>query len=176
VLSAGKLLSAEWERPEGPRGQGDKAEVDAEIESALRTSLLALLDCDFWGEETGIHMTGHEYRWVVDPNDGTTDFLLGRKGSAISVGLLRDARPVLGVVYAPVTDDRGPDCISWSKGCGSVIRNGRNVLYQLRDAALEPDSHVLVSTAAVNKPQLNAELCAPSSSFRCQALRIGWHG
>lgn len=53
VLSAGKLLAAEWARPEGPRGSGDKAEVDVEIEMTLRTDLLALQDCDFWGEETG---------------------------------------------------------------------------------------------------------------------------
>ncbi|WP_278378585.1 inositol monophosphatase family protein [Stutzerimonas kunmingensis] len=162
VLSAGKLLAAEWERPKGPRGQGDKAEVDAEIECVLRTDLLALLDCDFWGEETGTHLTGHEYCWVVDPNDGTTDFLLGRKGSAVSVGLLCNSIPVLGVVYAPVTEDRGPDCISWAEGCSNVIRNGQEVLPHLAHASLALGCHVLVSTAAATKPELNAELCAPA--------------
>lgn len=162
VLSAGELLASEWGRPSGPRGHGDKADVDAEIEVLLREGLLKLLNCDFWGEETGANLTGHEYCWVVDPNDGTIDFLLGRKGSAISVGLLRNARPVLGVVYAPVTPDRGPDCISWAEGCSNVIRNGREVLSQLEHATLIPGSHVLVSTAAVNKPELNTELCAPA--------------
>lgn len=162
VLSAGKLLSDEWERPEGPRGQGDKAEVDAEIECVLRIDLLALLDCDFWGEETGTHLTGQEYCWVVDPNDGTSDFLLGRKGSAVSVGLLRNSIPVLGVVYAPVTADRGPDCISWAEGCGKVIRNGQEVLPHLEHASLVPGSYVLVSTAASSKTELNAELCEPA--------------
>lgn len=162
VLLAGKLLSAEWERPDGPRGQGDKAEVDTEIEALLRRDLLQLLDCDFWGEETGSRLTGHEYCWVVDPNDGTSDFLLGRKGSAISVGLLRGGNPVLGVVYAPVTPDRGPDCISWAEGCGSITRNGREIRSQLENMVLEPGRHVLVSTAATNKPELNAELCAPA--------------
>lgn len=162
VLSAGALLAAEWERPNGPRGHGDKAEIDAEIEVVLREELLQLLDCDFWGEETGTHLTDHEYCWVVDPNDGTSDFLRGQKGSAVSVGLLRNARPVLGVVYAPVTPDRGPDCISWAKGCSNVIRNGREVLSQLEHATLVRGSHVLVSTAAANKPELNSELCAPA--------------
>ncbi|TRL95778.1 inositol monophosphatase [Pseudomonas aeruginosa] len=162
VLSAGKLLFAEWERPDGPRGQGDKAEIDVEIENILRTDLLALLDCDFWGEETGTHLSGHEYCWVVDPNDGTTDFLLGRKGSAVSVGLLHNSMPVLGVVYAPVTVDRGPDCISWAEGCSNVIRNGQEVLPHLEHAGLASGNHVLVSTAAAGKPELNAELCAPA--------------
>lgn len=163
VLEAGKLLSAEWERPDGPRGSGDKAEVDAEIEVVLRDTLLNLLDCDFWGEETGAQLTDHDYCWVVDPNDGTSDFLAGRKGSAISVGLLRNGRPVLGVVYAPVTPDRGPDCISWAEGCSNIIRNGLEVQSQLESSDLGNGTHVLVSAAAARKPELNAELCAPAS-------------
>jgi myo-inositol-1(or 4)-monophosphatase len=162
VLSAGKLLTAEWTRPHGPRGYGDKAEVDAEIETELRRNLLVLLDCDFWGEETGSRLTDHEYCWVVDPNDGTSDFLQGRKGSAISVGLLRNAVPVLGVVYAPLTSDRGPDCISWAMGLGGVIRNGQIGQIRLDHLDLSPGSQVLVSIAAAKKPELNAELCAPA--------------
>ena len=162
VLSVGRLLSAEWDRLDGPRGHGDKAEVDAEIEASLRKDLLELLNCDFWGEETGSHLTGHEYCWVVDPNDGTSDFLLGRKGSAISVGLLHNAVPVLGVVYAPVTSDRGPDCIAWAKGCRNITRNGRAVFSRLGHQKLVSGSWVLVSAAAVNKPDINAELCTPA--------------
>ncbi|WP_069086212.1 inositol monophosphatase family protein [Pseudomonas sp. TCU-HL1] len=162
VLSVGKLLAAEWDRPDGPRGSGDKAEVDVEIEVALRRELLALLDCDFWGEETGRRLTGHEFCWVVDPNDGTSDFLLGRRGSAISVGLLQNAVPVLGVVYAPVTNDRGPDCISWAKGTGGVLRNGQILLHRLEHLELAIGSKLLVSTAAVNKAELNAKLCFPA--------------
>ncbi|MDT4865177.1 3'(2'),5'-bisphosphate nucleotidase [compost metagenome] len=60
-------------------------------------------------------LTGHRWCWVVDPNDGTSDFLKDRKGSAISIGLLHNALPVLGVVYAPVTEDCGADCIAWAR-------------------------------------------------------------
>jgi len=88
VEDAGLLLITEWQRPEGPRGSGDKADVDVEIESLLKPRLLQLLDCDFWGEETGHRLTGARYCWVVDPNDVTADFLKSHKGSAISVGLL----------------------------------------------------------------------------------------
>ena len=124
VEDAGLLLITEWQRPEGPRGSGDKADVDVEIESLLKPRLLQLLDCDFWGEETGHRLTGARYCWVVDPNDGTADFLKGHKGSAISVGLLEDAQPVLGVVYAPVLLDGDSDCVAWAKGAPCVLRNG----------------------------------------------------
>lgn len=70
LLQAGKRLAAEW-----ARGYGDKAPVDVEIEQQLREALLQLLPCDFWGEETGHVLTGHSWCWVIDPNDGTRDFL-----------------------------------------------------------------------------------------------------
>lgn len=63
VRRAGELLSAEWHRTDGPRGHGDKAVIDSQIEVQLRLELLNLLDCDFWGEETGSLMAGHEFCW-----------------------------------------------------------------------------------------------------------------
>lgn len=163
VLAAGKILAAEWQRPNGPRGIGDKADVDIEIEHVLRKDLLSLIDCDFWGEETESRLTGAELCWVVDPNDGTADFLKGNPGSAISVGLLHNKQPILGVVYAPVTNDRGPDCIAWEAGLHGLIRNGRHIKPCLSHQALSSGTQVLVSTAATTKPELNAELCAPAN-------------
>lgn len=162
VVAAGWILAKEWQRPGGPRGVGDKADVDIEIEDALRRDLLALNNCDFWGEETGSRLTSAELCWVVDPNDGTADFLKGSRGSAISVGLLQDSKPILGVVYAPVTENRGPDCIAWEVGLNGILRNGQLIQPCLRHQALTSGSQVLVSTAANTKPLLNAELCAPS--------------
>ena len=103
VIEAGALILSELQRPGGPRGSGYKAEVDVEIEVMLRRGLEKIVSCDYVGEETGSHQTGHRYCWVVDPNDGTAGFLAGRAGSAVSVGLLDDGEPVLGVVYAPAT-------------------------------------------------------------------------
>lgn len=180
VLSAGELLVAELHRLEGPRGQGDKADVDFEIEERLRTALLGLLDCDFWGEETGSRMLGHDFCWVVDPNDGTRDFLHGTPGSAISVGLLRKRLPVLGVVYAPTTTDRGPDYIYWAEGLSGVMRNGKTVPARLTPRTLQTGSVVLVSTAATGKPAVNSELCAPaefvpmpSIAYRLARVAVG---
>lgn len=161
VERAGVLLFEEWLRPGGPRGGGDKAVIDVEIESLLRPELLSLLSCDFWGEETGHVLTGHAWCWVVDPNDGTSDFLKGLKGSAISVGLLHNNIPVLGVVYAPVTTEGLPDCIGWAEGEPQLIRNGRLVDVCLTDKKLSEESTIMVSAAAVGKPEINRELCAP---------------
>jgi len=133
VNSAGELLAAEWSRTAGPRGSVDKAEVDVEIEVQLCNELLHVLDCDFWGEETGHRLSGAEHCWVVDPNDGTSDFLKGIKGSAVSVGLLRSGVPILGVVYAPVTESLGADCIAWAEGLERILRNGQPITNALQD-------------------------------------------
>lgn len=162
VGRAGRLLVQEWERPTGPRGSGDKAPIDVEIEEQLRPALLSLLACDFWGEETGQTLTGHSFCWVVDPNDGTVDFIRGLKGSSISVGLLRDSKPVLGVVYAPVLEGRPGDCIAWAEGLSHILRNGSPVKVDLGRLSLSEHSRVMVSTAAARKPEANSQLCAPA--------------
>ncbi len=42
--------------------------------------------------------------WLVDPIDGTKDFIAGRPGFSLMIGLLRDDEPVLGIVYQPLGD------------------------------------------------------------------------
>lgn len=170
VERAGVLLAQECLRPGGRRGSGDKAEIDIEIEVLLRAELLALLDCDWWGEETGHLLTGYPFCWVVDPNDGTSDFLRGLKGSAISVGLLHDGNPVLGVVHAPITPSGISDCIAWAKGMDHLLRNGRRVVVDLSDQKLSNTSTVMVSAAAVGKLELNKELCKPAEFFAMPSI------
>ncbi len=42
--------------------------------------------------------------WLVDPIDGTKDFIRGEDGYSVMIGLVRDGKPVLGVVYQPAQD------------------------------------------------------------------------
>lgn len=123
VTVAGEMIRAEFHRPGGPRGRGGSAPVDSEIECHLRDRLLGMHACGFVGEETGRVASPSGDIWVVDPQDGTRDFLAGRRGSAVSVALLRAGRPVLGVVSAPLAPDDGGDLISWAEGA-ALTRNG----------------------------------------------------
>lgn len=163
VEQAGVLLAQECVRPGGRRGSGDKAKIDVEIEVFLRAELLKIMPCDWWGEETGHALSGHNYCWVVDPNDGTSDFLKGLKGSAISVGLLCSNQPVLGVVNAPVTPRGTPDCIAWAEGLDHLLRNRQRIFVDLSTQRLSEKSSVMVSAAAVGKPEVNLQLCAPAA-------------
>lgn len=161
AYEAGQLIELELTRPDGPRGEGFKADVDVEIELLLRHRLKQILDCDFVGEETGCELSGHPFCWVVDPNDGTADFLERRPGSAVSIGLLHNLMPVLGVVYAPVTA-RGADCIAWAEGMSTLQRNGRPVANDLHSVILAPGTVVMVSYGATQKSKQNALLCQPA--------------
>ena len=123
VLEAGAMLRAEFHRPGGPRRTAGGAAIDLDIERMLRARLSALHPSGWRGEETPRSKTTNGDVWVVDPHDGTADFLSGRRGSAVSVALVRDGRPVLGVVFAPTAPDDTGDFFIWAEG-GPTLRNG----------------------------------------------------
>jgi len=119
--------------------------------------------CDFLGEESGAAAgTYGGHLWLVDPQDGTSEFLKGRRGSAISVALLRERVPVLGVVHAPFAPDRGADTIAWMKGAGPILRNGRPVFADLAEKRLERGEFVWATASSELRPQSWSQAVAPA--------------
>jgi len=55
------------------------------------------------GEEGTDHNQGAEYRWIIDPLDGTNNFVNGIPIFAISIALTKGGEPVASVIYNPVT-------------------------------------------------------------------------
>ena len=144
--AAGDLLRTDFHLPLGPRGEGDKAPVDTEAEQLIRDILLgARGDWGFLGEETGsVPGAPGAPIWVVDPNDGTRDYIKGRRGSSVSIGLVWNHRPVLGVVHAfGYPDDRGP-VYAAAVGREGVWKDGVQVHARLPERLSELDV-VLVS-------------------------------
>jgi ADP-ribosyl-[dinitrogen reductase] hydrolase len=164
--AAGDLLRDDFHRPGGARGKVDKAEADVEAEWLIRHRLLAAFpDWAYLGEETG-RAAGAPGApiWLVDPNDGTRDYLVGRRGSAVSIGLLRERRPVLGVVFAFGYPDDDGDLFAWAEGCGPVSRNGRAVEPRLAPS-LEATDVVLVSSKGDRAAEANLQ-CATPARYR----------
>jgi myo-inositol-1(or 4)-monophosphatase len=60
---------------------------------------------DVLGEEQGLNDQGSEYRWYVDPLDGTTNFAHGYPVFCVSLALEHKGRRVAGVVYDPTRDE-----------------------------------------------------------------------
>lgn len=164
---AGKLLRDDFYRPGGARGSGGHAEVDEEAEQVIRKKILVAFPAAYRGEETGTASGGDgEHTWLVDPNDGTSAYLKGWRGSAVSIALVRRGVPVLGVVYAPTYPDDNGDLLAWAEGCGPVTRNGKPITTNLADKALN-GSHdvpaiVFISQDADKNPAGNAACVAPA--------------
>ena len=76
-------------------------EADGAVERFLSDAMLAAFPEDgFQGEEGGAARAG-TLRWVVDPIDGTSNFAHGGTRWTVSLGLIEDGRPLLGVLAAP---------------------------------------------------------------------------
>jgi myo-inositol-1(or 4)-monophosphatase len=78
------------------------SEADLASEKAIRELLIRESGLPVYGEEAG----GDEFDtgWLVDPLDGTSNFLHGFDAVGVSVGLIADGEPVVGVVHAPLLD------------------------------------------------------------------------
>ena len=59
--------------------------------------------------------------WVVDPLDGTKEFIEGVPNFVVSIGLVKDGSPILGILYNPVTKE----LFSASKGRGKKAGRGK---------------------------------------------------
>ena len=106
------------------KGPGDfVSAADHRVEKTLRAELTkARPDYGLLLEETGwVEGKDPHNMWVVDPLDGTTNFLHSIPHFAISIGLVRNGEPIAGVIYQPLTDE-----MFWAeKGSGAFMNDRR---------------------------------------------------
>ena len=75
-------------------------EVDKAAEVMIISRLSALVkDAGFIAEEGTNQTRGSRYNWIIDPLDGTTNFIHGTPPVAVSIALVDDNVPVVGVIY-----------------------------------------------------------------------------
>lgn len=91
-----------------PKGERDYAsEFDYQIEDKLRSFLLSVKpDIDFFGEECGGSDLDKGLVWVLDPIDGTVNFVHGTPLFGVSLALLCDGKAVVSVVDFPALKQR----------------------------------------------------------------------
>jgi myo-inositol-1(or 4)-monophosphatase len=104
LLAAGRVLTAKFGKVSYRLKRPADLVTAADLESQrviLAHLRRALPDDDYQAEEAAVRLTGAEYRWVIDPVDGTTNYAHGYPASTVSIGVLRDGVPALGGVYDP---------------------------------------------------------------------------
>lgn len=110
-------------REKGPRDL--VTEADLASQRRIREILLGEFpDHDFLGEEDDPQTppaAGREYRWVVDPLDGTTNYVHRLPNYAVSIGLQRGSEILAGLVFDPIANE----CFAAAKGQGATLNGKR---------------------------------------------------
>ncbi|HUP28912.1 MAG TPA: inositol monophosphatase family protein [Usitatibacter sp.] len=98
------------------------SEVDHAAEDAVISVLKeAYPDHGFLGEESGYKDRDAEYLWIIDPLDGTTNFLHGVPQYCVSIGLMHKGQLTQGVVYDPNRNE----LFTATKGVGAYLNDRR---------------------------------------------------
>src|SRR5215472_6862111 len=148
AFAAAKALKRDFGEVENlqvsEKGPGDfVSHADLRAERTLRAELSRTRpDYGFLGEEGGESRGDGRNRWIVDPLDGTTNFLHGVPHFAISIGLEREGEIVAGVVYQPISDE-----LFWAeKGNGAFIDTPNARSRRLRVSGRKDPARALVAT------------------------------
>jgi myo-inositol-1(or 4)-monophosphatase len=166
-----------WEKTPG----SPVCDVDLEVDAFLRERLTALDPEAGWLSEETLDLSDRMERrrlWVVDPIDGTRDYLRGRPGWCVSVALVEDRAPLLGALDAPARGEH------WTAEKGRGARrngerlrvSGRRKLAGARvpaDQLSEPDRD-LVAVARPNSIALRIALVAAGEADLVATLRWGF--
>jgi myo-inositol-1(or 4)-monophosphatase len=184
TAEAGRIAAARcgtdfrrWEKAPG----NPVCDVDLEVDAFLREHLRALDPDAGWLSEETLDLSDRIERrrlWVVDPIDGTRDYLRDRPGWAVSVALVEDRLPVLGVLAAPARGEL------WTAGRGDgAWRNGTRLKVSGRtrfpgarvpaDTLPEVDSD-LVAVAKPNSIALRIAMVAAGEADLVATLRWGF--
>lgn len=183
---AGALLLAATER-ERSFTPKQHADLVTDADRASEDLIVAALRERFpthaiLAEEGGDHPGDSGYTWVIDPLDGTMNYFHGLPIWSVSIGLLHEGAPLLGVVYDPA---RG-ELFSAERGRGAFL-NGRRLhvsrtprlaesllttgfpysRFSRPDNNLREFSHLLMKTRDIRRPGSAAlDLCATAAG-RC---------
>ncbi len=99
------------------------SDIDIKVENFLRERLFALCpDAAFIGEESSENDYGADKQWIVDPIDGTANFVRGMDMSAVSIAFAEGGAVTAGAVYNPYLDK-----MFYAEKGGGAYMNGERI-------------------------------------------------
>lgn len=171
-----------WEKNPGD----PVSEADLAVDAFLKRELQALLPAAGWLSEETADLADHRSGnlvWLVDPIDGTRDYIRGRDGWAVSVALVHAARPLLGYLYAP-SRRREEQGEFWHGEAGrGSWRNGIRLAASTRDklagarvpaTKLPPVDSDLVAVPQPNSIALRIAMVAAGEADLVATIRWGF--
>ena len=153
--AAGQVMHSNWHKPKRvncAEAHDIKLELDVRCQALIEKTLAAVFpQIPVLGEEGCTGDVTAEYRWVIDPIDGTVNYFFGMPHAAVSIALQQHEQSVVGVIYDPFTDE------IWTTIKGGPTRlNGKIVRVSTR-SKLED----CVIAMGFSKSQDNLEKCLP---------------
>ena len=107
--AAGKVMRDNWLKPKrvnATEAHDIKLELDVRCQVLIEKTLRhAFPEIPLLGEEGISGDVTADYRWVVDPIDGTVNYFFGMPHAAVSIALQHHEQSVVGVIYDPFTDE-----------------------------------------------------------------------
>lgn len=169
--AGGKILLDMQERitPREKNPRDLVTEADVASQEAIRRILLgAFPEHDFVGEEedatANLANQSSSFRWIVDPLDGTTNYVHKLQTFAVSIGLEHDGELIAGVVFDPVLDD----CYTAARGAGAHVNGNKLCVSDCTDL----DRALLAASFSANVPRGSLEVTRfVEVLHRCRALR-----
>lgn len=126
ALSAGKMITRSFERLEAKDIERKGAyDYVTKVDKAAELEIVELLsksypDHAILAEETGGNMNA-EYTWIIDPLDGTLNYIHGNPHFCVSIALLHKQRVTQAVIYDPIQQE----LFTASRGKGAQLNNRR---------------------------------------------------
>ncbi len=128
ALEAGEIALKFRKRGVGIERKADVSNIITEADTASEKVILKALKKNFpdhtiLSEETGRNGRESDYCWVIDPIDGTIPYSAGLPTYGISIGLLKEGKPHLGVINLPALGE-----LYWGEAGKGVFLNGKRIL------------------------------------------------
>lgn len=143
AAAAGRLIQtvrAEGVDADSKGDMGPVTRADREADGLLKRELRRLMPAGWLSEETADspERLGTERLWIVDPLDGTKEYVQGLEEYAVAIALVEADQPVLGVVHNPATGDT----FAAARG-GGAYRNGASIQVREGDVILASRSETV---------------------------------
>lgn len=107
--------------------------IDSKAEDLLKKTILAKYPtASFFGEESGCDIKDKDHHFIVDPIDGTSNFIFGIPYFSISLAEIIDGEIILGIVYNPITND-----LFYADKDVKSILNGKAITTSIRTSISE---------------------------------------
>lgn len=140
---SGSVIRRYYRKPVPVESKNDMSPVtaaDKQTEMVLRNRIeREFPDHGIQGEEFGLLRGDADYKWVIDPIDGTTSFLIGRPLFGTLIALTYQDKPILGVIDQPINHERWVGALGYK-----TIMNDTNIGV----AKVKPLSNAILCTTA----------------------------